>query len=299
MPIKTAWTRALLGLAAAWLVGLALIPGAEAGPLSAMPTPVRAIFLPALRRNHAPVDASPTPTPTFSAPPTATFSPTPSATPTHTPTSTPIPTPTGTQAPTVMIYGWVTLAGEPIADVTIELGLYETDLYVGAMDEASTDEEGLYSFWVDAGLLDPGQNYGVRYENAADTEGRLLYWHGYPFAPDAGDTTYPGGDFDIADIVLVTPDTSEPLPLPIIFAWLPRDLAWAPDDIYQLRIAWRVGEETIAAFTSDDLLDGQYTLAALPEGFEYNRPFEWWASVWGAYGYGRSRQSNWVAFAAP
>lgn len=275
MPIKTAWARALVGLAIVWLGGLVLLRAAEAkAPLAA---PTQAIHLPAIQRNHGPAQATPTPAATA------------------TPTRTPAPT----QTPAVLIYGWVALAGQPAAGVTIELGLYEMENYIGALDQASTDQDGLYSFTVDAGLLGPGQSLGVRYENEAEAEGQLLYWRGYPFAPAAGATTHPGGDFDIADIVLVTPDTSDPLPLPIAFAWLPRDPAWAPDDVYQLALAWRVGDDTIAAFTSEDLLDDHYLLGSLPEGFAYGQPMEWWVAVWGAYGEGRSLSTNWAALAAP
>jgi len=262
MPIKTAWARALVGLAIVWLGGLALVHATEAAT-------TRTISLPAIQRNHRPAAATPS------------------------------PTPTQTPAPTVLIYGWVTLAGQPAANVSVTLGLYEMEEYVGALDQALTDQDGLYSFTAEAGLLGPGQSMGVRYENEGGAEGRLLYWRGYPFTPAAGATTHPGGDFDIADIPLVTPDTSEPLPLPITFAWLPRDPAWAPDDVYQLALAWRAGDETLAAFVSEDLLDDHYALGSLPEGFACGQPFEWWVAVWGAYGQGRSLRTNWAAVAAP
>ena len=155
-----------------------------------------------------------------------------------------------------------------------------------------TDEDGYY-FFLDAPSLKAGESYGVFYENDMQVEGRVGFWYCYPFAPYTAGETYPGGDFDIADVALGPPDSSDPQRIPVTFRWTPRALEWAPAELYQVRI-W----DTVngAVFSDYSEWTDHFDLTQWPEGFGAGDPCEWIVLIWDWSGYGRSLASHQVVF---
>lgn len=242
------------------------------------------------------------PSPTATASPTltetATFTPTPTATGTSTPSPTASPTPTETLVPTVIVYGRVTLQGEAAQGAEVQLWLYDlldgAPFPVGALATDTTDEEGYYALEAEAPNIAEDQRVGVRYKNEEETEGRLAFWYGITLAPDPAGGAYHGGDFDIADILLLSPSAEEPQPLPVTFRWLPRETAWAPDDLYQVAIE---EPSSGAIFYSDWQPEDEFTLWTLPDGFSFGAICQWWVLVEGASGHGRSLRGHTFSFA--
>lgn len=219
---------------------------------------------------------------------TATYTRTATATPTSTPSHTATATPTETLAPTLGIFGWVTNGGEPATGITITLGVYQDSVYQWKIAEAQTDENGIYAFY-DIPSSSAGESYGVRYENAAEQAGLLAFWYSNPFANYAAGDSYPGGDFDLANLPLLSPNSSAPQSWPITFRWSPRSFLWAPDDVYQVDIG--------SAYYSDYLLgDSSLTLQSLPDVLSAGIAYEWTVWVFGETGYGRALEKFSVVF---
>lgn len=300
---RLAWIGAPLLLLCLLSIRQVTLAATPAASTPATPGPV---YLPLLLRNWLPATASPTATATrtaaATATPTTTSPPTATPTATHMPTAT--PTATGTALPTLGIYGQVTFQGIPAAGITVKLGLYVSGVYQYAVDATQTDDEGFYCF-ASARTLSANESYGVRYDNVLPMEeGKLDFWYSYTFHDYVAGEVRAGGDFDIADLEELSPDTIVAQPLPVTFRWLPRSAELAPFDqyLYEVEIS---DPEGGATFSSGLLLsDQEYTLAALPEGFVPGNIYEWYVWFWGASGseygsgYGRSL-GRWVVFAGP
>jgi hypothetical protein len=84
-----------------------------------------------------------------------------------------------------------------------------------------TNSSGDYQF---TNVLPPGsgQEYCVRYNNVSSTSGRLRFWTTRHIISKP--TTYEVniGDFDIADISLMSPSNNSSQNLPVTFQWFPR-----------------------------------------------------------------------------
>jgi hypothetical protein len=65
--------------------------------------------------------------------------------------------------------------------------------------------------------LTPGQRYYVRYRNYADTPGRLWVWGTRDLTSYAAGSAVEIGNFDIADIALVSPPAGATVALPYTF----------------------------------------------------------------------------------
>jgi hypothetical protein len=141
-----------------------------------------------------------------------------------------------------------------------------------------------------------GERYLIRFTNFSDDPGLVAQWESRPI------TQYHAGGFagvspvDLADLELVSPAPDLTSPLPVSFIWnretdsqefLYRFVLYDPADGSPL-------------FQSPLLEQQQtYTLASLPEGFEYNTAYSWTVWIYGGDGSQLlSRQIRTISFAA-
>ncbi len=245
-----------------------------------------AVATPTATRTRTPTPsgtALATPTPTRTATRTATAGPTPTSTRTATPSLTPAATRTATQTPTVTatstttpagtgLYGRVTKGGAPAAGIA--LGLYRTDdLGDVEVAQAVTASDGRYSF---SGIpaLPVDVAYYVAY-GPNETDPSLLYlWYGPEITGYAAGANVPAGDFDIANVVLLSPASGATMTLPATFTWQRRNLA---GDTYRVLFMDPEGSDW---WQTNDLGDaGSYTLNGLGAGMAYGAPYYWFIAV--------------------
>ena len=169
------------------------------------------------------------------------------------------------------IHGRVTYNGAAAAGVGLELRFYNGSS-LSTVATTSTGGNGRYRF---AGnpSLGPGQIYYVRFgPNSSDTR-YLFNW----LAPDITSYTagsrVAGGDFDIADVELLSPAPGSTVGLPTTFNWRRRSLA---GDTYRWSL---IDISTDDAWWTDPLGDvGSFQMTALPPGRAYDRQYGW--TVW-------------------
>jgi hypothetical protein len=213
--------------------------------------------------------------------PTATPSQTPTTGPTATRAATPTPTRTNTPPGNNGIYGKVTYEGASSAGTALELRRWDGSSYT-TQDWTTTDSDGRYRF-TDAPTLPAGHSYYVRYANGSNSN----YVSGW-YNPDinsysAGDNVV-GGDFDIANIALLSPTSNYSSTVPITFQWVMRGIS---DDTYR----WVMFDlSTGDGWITDDLgAVDKFTITALPSDANYGQQYGWCVAVYaGANSYGES-----------
>lgn len=141
--------------------------------------------------------------------------------------------------------------------------------------------------------LPAGKTCRVRFGNSHD-ERYLLLWDGREITSyTAGDIVF-GGNFDIANISLVSPGEGATVKIPVTFDWDARGISgdehiWLmkdPDAPYVLASSGSLGTST------------EYTLEGPPAGLEYGREYIWYIEVLnGDNGYGLSLYRS-IYFAA-
>lgn len=103
-----------------------------------------------------------------------------------------------------------------------------------------------------------------------------------------------GGDFDIADVPLGSPDSTDPQPLPVTFNWRIRGAV--PSDTYEFHMCDPDGD---AEYFSGDLgRVNSYTLHTLPDGFTAGKRYLWDVYVYGPDGLGLCYDTHAVKFSA-
>jgi hypothetical protein len=212
------------------------------------------------------------------------------AIPTPTPTATCTPTPTATYSAPLGIYGRVTYSGTAIANIPLQLDFFNGATELTALT-TSTNDAGYYSF-IGAPSLTTGQSYYVQF-GPNDIDPRYLY---YWLAPDitnyiAG-SNVPGGDFDIANVSLLSPASGVTQQLPITFSWQRRSIE---SNTYR----WVLFElDSGDWWLTGDLGDvGNYTLTSMPEGTVYSQEYSWYMRVYkSADSYGESFYYRQITF---
>jgi hypothetical protein len=192
------------------------------------------------------------------------------------------------------IFGTITYRDQASPGILVELVLYD---YGGATGNvaarAVTDATGGYRF---TGLptLTADQVYVVRYRNLANDPRYLRSWESLPIiAYTAGDDVW-GGDFDLADVALGSPDDTTPRSLPVTFHWSKR--ADSPDDSYEVEL-WDPAVANGTHFASGELgYVDEYVLDAWPPDFQPGVTYAWDVLVHGPTGQGRSRETHSVVF---
>ena len=192
------------------------------------------------------------------------------------------------------LYGRVNLGGAPAGGVQLELRYFSGSAWT-TRAMTTTNGDGAYLF---GGLpsLAAGQQYYVRYQNMAQTTGRLFLW-GTPsvFTYTTG-ASVDMGAFDIADIPLVNPPSGAAIGLPYTFQWTRRPATtddsyvfevYAPDDYSPRWLSQLMG------YTD------AYWLSRLPPSFGLHTTYAWDVIVVSPDGgSGVSRMACLVSFAS-
>ena len=197
-------------------------------------------------------------------------------TPTPTPTRTRTPTPTPTAPASGGIYGRVTYHGLAAPNLTLELSHWDGEEWTTS-DIRVTGADGRYSF-PNAATLGADEIYSVDYGNTPSQPnpgpGYLWSWSGNLIAAYTAGQSVAGGDFDVADIALVSPTDGASVTLPANFCWTPRGIA---GDNYRLAI-WDVDEDKVAL--TDYLGEVPCaTLTGLPSSRPSGREYRWYVVV--------------------
>ncbi len=118
------------------------------------------------------------------------------------------------------IYGTVTYNGLPIGGIPLLLRFFDGTSYSTAATTV-TNANGSYSF-IGVPGLNPGQSYYVRFDNPGNSA-YLWRWWGNDILGYVAGSTVRGGDFDIADIPIGSPNDSTPQEFAVTFEWTPRN----------------------------------------------------------------------------
>jgi hypothetical protein len=198
--------------------------------------------------------------------PSAPGTPTPTATATRTPTSTPTATATATPS-NEGIYGRVTYKGAAAPGIELQLRFYDGSNNSTAAT-TTTDSEGRYRF-TGAASLGSGQEYWVRFLSP-DNPSYLSWWQTASITAYTSGSTMPGGDFDIANVSLLSPPDDAATALPVTFTWQQRGI---PGDTYRLAF---FDLDTDKYWYTEDLGNvGTSTATGLWEDAVYGKEYGW------------------------
>ncbi len=193
--------------------------------------------------------------------------------------------------PPVGIYGRITYQGLPVTNTQVEL--WRCD-YQGTYWQCSslnrqftsTDQAGRYQFTA-APSLQANQQYQVEFYG--NDSRYLSWWDSFSIYTYTAGQMMAGGDFDIADVTLLSPDNAITVTLPLKFEWAPR-LA-TPADSYQVGLVnYDTGDHWYSAQLG---YASSYTLTTPPPGFTSGVQYAW--GIWvtsPAGGSGLSRQGR-------
>lgn len=173
------------------------------------------------------------------------------------------------------ISGRVTFNGAPIAGVPLLLRFYDGSAY-STLATATTAADGSYVF---SGVptLSAGQKYYVRFQNSTSgPSSELWYWGTRTLLSYSAVDSVSIGDFDIANINLVSPPHGATVALPYAFQWTARPAN--PSDSYEFDLEGATGSPYW--YTNPPLgYVSSYTLNALPAGFSPNVQYRWYMMV--------------------
>jgi hypothetical protein len=194
--------------------------------------------------------------------------------------------------PRLGIHGRVTDNGVPVAGIPLELRFYNGSAW-SSIASTYTQADGWFAF-TNAPSLGAGQRYYVRYQNTTGA-GRLWTWHTRVLDTFVAGSSSHIGDFDVADIGLVSPGNNTSVSLPRTFQWSIRSAM--PSDTYEFNL-YDPSTGTPYFYTDPPLgYVGSYTLNTLPGGFAINHPYAWEIWVYSPDGgYGISYETRMISF---
>jgi hypothetical protein len=186
------------------------------------------------------------------------------------------------------IFGLVTSQGSPAPGIPLTLRCFNGFFWYTA-DTTTTAGDGIYIF--DSGpTLDAGEYCYVRYGPNTANPNYLYLWAASAIFDYAAGTATPGGNFDIADVVLGPPDSSAIQSFPLTFSWTPRSAT--PGDSYELEI---LSSDSIP-WTSGELgYVGSHTLRSRPAPLSAGVVYGWDMVVYGDDGLGISFDTHLVS----
>jgi len=193
-------------------------------------------------------------------------------------TATPIVTPTST--PSGEIFGKITYNNLKAPGIELILRMYDdaSEITVAA---TQTDSQGRYSFQ-NVPSLPAGKSYYVRFGPNGEDDKYVFAWFGPDITSYRQGERKPGGDFDIADIKLVSPLPNVTLPLPVTFTWRKRLYA---RDTYCLVLTELDFSQTWR--TQDLGYVSSVTISHLPTGMRFGKAYGWYpCAMNGADSYG-------------
>lgn len=190
------------------------------------------------------------------------------------------------------ISGRVTYQGSAAAGIALNLRFYNGTAWSTAAT-TTTDGSGRYLF-TGIPALAAGQKYYVRFGPNTTNATYLSSWYGPDIPAYTGSSQIAGGDFDIANVVLLSPAPGATVSLPALFTWQRRQLA---GDTYR----WLVFDLTTSdTWWTEDLGDvGAFNVTGLPSEVVRGQPYGWYVQVYrGPDSYGTSFYYRQVTFAA-
>lgn len=131
------------------------------------------------------------------------------------------------------IYGQATYQGTPIGGIELTLQQHINGSFYPVLT-TTTQSDGRYLF-TNVPDLAEFTAYVVRYMNDGNPQ-----YLGYYYSTFLGYSQGAGGDFDIANIVLVSPPNGATVALPYTFQWVPR--SDTPSDNYSVVLACRTAD---------------------------------------------------------
>jgi hypothetical protein len=177
------------------------------------------------------------------------------------------------------IYGQVTYQGAPIdgQEILLQLCNHSGNSWTcSAKDTFFTQSGGYYQFTT-AASLGSNQRYVVVFKNTSHDARFLTEWRSFGFDTYTAGQILAGGNFDIADMVLLSPPDMANVSLPVTFEWQPRP--GAPSDTYRLEL-YRPNDFLL--FDTPKLgYVGSYTLNSLPTGFTTGVQYGWYVWLFG------------------
>jgi hypothetical protein len=197
------------------------------------------------------------------------------------------------------LYGQVTENGVKASGVLLTLCRLNSpsDTNCTKMGSTATQANGTYAF-ANMPSLQTGQSYLAYFQNTSVTNGRLWYWQTRNLVTYTLGSQVPLGNFDIADIKLISPSSSVTVTLPETFNWQVRSAS--PSDSYEFDL-YEPNSSSPYFYTQPPLGHvGSYQLKSLPAGFSANTRYVW--EIW-AYApdnaLGISLESRSIAFTLP
>lgn len=190
------------------------------------------------------------------------------------------------------VYGRVTVGGASASGVSLQLR-YNDGSSWSTLSTGSTDSQGCYNFTGLSTLADD-QIYYVRYTNpnSSSSGGRMYMWWGNYIREYTAGSAVTRGDFDVADVPLLSPNTTGALPFPVTFYWTCRSAA----ELYQPVIYDALG---VLRFSTNPVYGMcSYTLNSLPDGMSANTQYYWGVRVYSKGGEGESYSVYKVKFAS-
>lgn len=204
----------------------------------------------------------------------------------------PLPPPTG-------INGQVTYQGNLMSGIQVVLNhCYNMGIYwacpVTESRSTSTRLDGFYEFTM-APSLNANEKYLVRFYNYASGSDPkyVAAWSSISIYAYTAGQTVSGGNFDIANVPLLSPADAITVGLPLVFQWTPR--ATSPSDSYQIEI-WNAADESIHWASPQLGHVGSYTLTSLPANFTFGTQYAWQVVIYANGGSGVSHETRLITF---
>ncbi|MBN1874990.1 MAG: hypothetical protein JXA33_12225 [Anaerolineae bacterium] len=177
------------------------------------------------------------------------------------------------------IYGQVTAQGAPVAGITLVLRLNDGAGNFSTVATTATQADGSYEF-VGVSSLPSGQKYYVLYSNGsngnADNPGYVGLWTSFNLTAYTAGQSLAGGDFDIANVALVSPNSGATVSLPQTFSWSLRPST--PSDSYEFNLLDASDYDPWVATYPLGYVSS-YQLTGLPSGYAYGTQYAWFAAV--------------------
>lgn len=171
------------------------------------------------------------------------------------------------------VFGKVFVQNKPASDVALSLN-YNDGAGWSIVASTRTDALGRYLF-NDANTLAPGQAYYVSFGQNETNPAYVFAWYGPPIDTYRRGENMNGGDFDIADVKLVSPQSGVTAALPATFKWQRRGLT---GETYRLVI---IDFQQGTFWRSFDLGDTDtYVLEDLSPGMAFGRQYGWYVEVY-------------------
>lgn len=192
------------------------------------------------------------------------------------------------------IYGSVTFNGTPIENISLKLRFFD-GTNTSTVATTSTAANGSFIFRHIPGLAS-GQKYYVLYENdSEEEEDKLFAWNTRALTAYNSDQHIEIGNFDIANIVITSPNTDTSVALPSTFLWVTRPAT--PNDSYAFNM-YDPEDQNPLFITKPPLgYVNSFTLESLPAGFNINTPYFWEVYTYSADGgYGISKEIFAITF---